>query len=256
MMTTESRVSRISSAVVLACTLGMVSCQLDSAFLNEESSADEAGAQTQGTTATPTTESGSQLVIETTSLPTTYPRAAYSVKLQQHGGVPSFHWKVEKGELPPGLRLEDDGTLHGSPEKAGEYRFTISVTDRGKPPQAVQREYVLNVVAAMSMTWKIPAHVMGNRIEGSVQVSNTTSDDFDFTFIALAVNEIGRATAIGYQHFPLKKGTTDFEIPFGDTLPHGAYVVHVDGVSEVTEKNQIHRARLQTPGSLQVAVGP
>ena len=97
---------------------------------------------------------------------------------------------------------------------------------------------------------------MGNRIEGSVQVSNTTSDDFDFTFIALAVNEIGRATAIGYQHFPLKKGTTDFEIPFGDTLPHGAYVVHVDGVSEDTEKNQIHRARLQTPGSLQVAVGP
>ena len=170
--------------------------------------------------------------------------------------MPSFHWKVEKGELPPGLRLEDDGTLHGSPEKAGEYRFTISVTDRGKPPQAVQREYVLNVVAAMSMTWKIPAHVMGNRIEGSVQVSNTTSDDFDFTFIALAVNEIGRATAIGYQHFPLKKGTTDFEISFGDTLPHGAYVVHVDGVSEDTEKNQIHRARLQTPGSLQVAVGP
>jgi hypothetical protein len=48
----------------------------------------------------------------------------------------------------------------------------------------------------------------------------------------------------------------DFEIPFGDTLPSGAYVVHADAVGEVAEKNQIYRARLQTPGPLQVAVGP
>ena len=240
---------------MLACTLGMMSCQLGSTTFFPES-ADDAGVQNQNTTPTQSTASGSQLVIDTTSLPTTYPRAAYSVKLQQHGGVPPVHWKVEKGQLPPGLSLEDDGTLHGSPEKTGEYRFTISVTDSGKPQQAIQREYVLNVVAALSMTWKTPAHVVGNRIEGSAQVSNTTSDDFDFTFIVLAVNENGRATAIGYQHFPLKKGTTDFEIPFGDTLPHGAYVVHVDGVAEVAEKNQIHRARLQTPGALQVTVGP
>jgi hypothetical protein len=256
-MTTESRVSRMSSAAVLACALGMVSCQFDPpTFFNEGSSAYEASAQSQAATPTPDTANASQLVIDTTSLPTTYPRAVYSVKLQQHGGIPPIHWKVEKGELPPGLNLEDDGTLHGSPEKLGEYRFTISVTDSSKRPQAVQREYVLNVVAAMSMIWKTPAHVVGNRIEGSVQVTNTTVDDFDFTLIVLAVNEIGRATAIGYQHFPLKKGTTDFEIPFGDTVPHGAYLVHVDGVAEVAEKNQIHRARLQTPGALQVAVGP
>jgi len=33
-------------------------------------------------------------------------------------------------------------------------------------------------------------------------------------------------------------------------------VVHADAVGEVAEKNQIYRARLQTPGPLQVAVGP
>jgi hypothetical protein len=210
----------------------------------------------QAQTATPSTQDGPNLVIETLSLPGTYPRAAYSVRLLQHGGVNPYHWKLEKGDMPPGLRLEDDGTLHGSPEKAGEYRFTVSVTDSGKPPQTVQREYVLNVVAALSMQWKVPAHVTGNRIDGSVQVSNTTGEDFDFTFVALAVAENGRATAIGYQRFPLKKGTTDFEIPFGETLPHGGYVVHVDGVAEVAEKNEIHRSRLQTAGALQVVVGP
>jgi hypothetical protein len=170
--------------------------------------------------------------------------------------VNPYHWKVEKGDLPPGLRLEDDGTLHGSPEKTGEYHFTVSVTDSGKPPQTVQREFVLNVVAALSMQWSVPAHVTGNRIDGSVKVSNTTGEDFDFTFVALAVAENGRATAIGYQRFSLNKGTVDFEIPFGETLPHGGYVVHVDGVAEVAEKNEIHRSRLQTSGALQVVVGP
>lgn len=72
----------------------------------------------------------------------------------------------------------------------------------------------------------------------------------------MAIADNGRATAIGYQHFPLKKGTTDFEIPFGETLPHGGYTIHVDGVGEIASKNEIHRARLQTPGPLQVLTSP
>jgi hypothetical protein len=199
---------------------------------------------------------GGQLIIDTTSLPSGYTRGTYSFKFHAHGGIPPLHWKVEKGELPPGLRLEDDGTVHGAPEKPGEYRFTVSVTDNGKPLQVVEREFVLNVLRALVLQWKVPPHVAGGRIEGSVQVSNETPDDFDFTFYVLAVAENGRATAIGYQRFPLKKGTTDFEIPFGENLPPGGYVVHADAVGEVPEKNHIYRARLQTPGPLQVVVGP
>lgn len=252
--------------LAFGCVVAMAGCQVSFAGSTLHSpgpiSRDdpEARAQTQTSppapSTPPSTMDGPELRIETATLPGTYPRAVYSVQLQRRGGVNPFHWKVEKGELPPGLRLEEDGNLHGSPEKVGEYRFTISVTDSGKPAQAVQRDYVLIVVAALSMQWKVPAHVSGNRIDGSVQVSNTTAEDFDFTFVTLAVAENGRATAIGYQRFMLKKGTTDFEIPFGETLPHGGYVVHVDGVAEVAEKNQIHRARLQTPGALQVMVGP
>jgi hypothetical protein len=200
-------------------------------------------------------QDGTQLVIVTASLPGTHPRATYVVRLQARGGTLPYHWKIEKGDLPPGLKLEDDGTLHGSPERLGQYRFTISVTDNSRPAVGVQREYTLNVVSALLMQWKIPARVSGHRIEGSVEVSNTTEEDLDFTFVVLAVNETGRATAIGYQRFPLKKGTTDFEIPFGETVPRGSYVVHVDGVGEVADKNQIHRARLQTE-ALQVTLGP
>ena len=196
------------------------------------------------------------VVVDTLSLTGTHPKTDYQVKLLAHGGAAPYQWKVESGDLPPGLRLEDDGTLHGSPTRAGQYRFTISVRDGSRPQQQVQREYTLGVTAAISMEWKTPPHVTGSRIDGIVTVSNTTEDDLDFTFVVEAVADNGRATAIGYQRFPLKKGTIDFELPFGENLAHGAYVVHVDGVGEIADKNEIHRARLQTPGPLQVVAGP
>ena len=191
------------------------------------------------------------------TLPATYPHAVYQVYLEAQGeSVPPLHWKVGSGGLPPGMLLEDTGLLHGEPTQAGEYHFAISVTDSGKPQQAVQKEFVLKVVAAMTLVWKTPAHVAGNRIEGSVEVSNTTAEDIDLTFVALAVAENGRATAIGYQHFTLQPATTGLKIAFGETLPHGGYVVHVDAVGEVAKRNVIYRQRLQTPSALQVMVGP
>ena len=96
----------------------------------------------------------------------------------------------------------------------------------------------------------------GNRIDGSAEVSNTTPDDIDLTFVVMAVQENGRATAIGYQRFLLRRGTVQKELPFGDTLPHGGYVVHVDAVGEVAAKNLIYRDRMQTAGALQVTIGP
>ena len=195
------------------------------------------------------------LVIENDSqLPDTYPGARYEARLFARGGVPVLHWRLEKGALPPGIKLEDTGLLHGAAERTGEFQFTASVTDSGKPQQAVQKQFVIRVVSAMTLSWKAPAHVNGSRIEGSVEVSNTTPDDIDLTFIVLAVASNGRATAIGYQHFVLARGTSK-ELPFGENLPNGPYVVHVDAVGEVASKRLIHRERLQT-GTLQVAVGP
>jgi len=189
-------------------------------------------------------------------LPDTYPQAPYNVILVAVGGVPALHWQLEKGALPPGIKLLDHGQLIGQAERTGEFQFTISVRDSGQPPSAVQRVFTVRVHSALDLRWKTPAHVSGNRIEGSVDVSNTTPDNIDLTFVVLAVQSNGRATAIGYQHFVLPRGTIQKELPFGDTLPYGAYVVHVDTVGEVAPKNLIYRDRMQTPSVLQVTVGP
>lgn len=202
-------------------------------------------------------QGANEVVIENDpELPDTYPQEPYEFRFRAHGGVPALHWRLETGALPPGLKLEGDGLLHGAAERVGEFQFTLAVTDGSQPQQKVQKGFILRVRSALSLKWKTPAHVNGNRIEGSAEVSNTTPDDIDLTFIVLAVPPNGRATAIGYQHFNLRRGTIEKELPFGESLPHGDYVVHLDAVGEVAAKNLIYRDRMQTPGALQVMIGP
>jgi hypothetical protein len=196
------------------------------------------------------------LALDPLTLPTASPKHPYKFHLQVHGGIPPFKYALIETTLPAGMTLGPDGLLSGTPPGIGQFRFSVSVTDSGTPAQRASRTFILRVVAPMLMEWKKYARVSGNRVEGSVVVSNSTEDDFDFTFIVLAVAEDGRATAIGYQRFDLKSGVDSLELPFGETLPRGAYVVHVDAVAEVPPKDAIYRARLQTKEKLPVIVGP
>jgi len=196
----------------------------------------------------------SQLAVDAIDLPKATPHHPYKFQFPAHGGIPPVAWTLAAGSLPTGMKLGSDGTLAGTPGSVGNFRFTVSVSDSSRPVQTARREFVLHVVPPLLLEWKREAKVSGNRIDGSVR--NGTEDDFDLTFIVLAVAENGRAVAIGYQRFPLKTGTTGFEIPFGDTLPNGSYVVHVDVVAEVAAKDLIYRARLQTKDRLAVVVGP
>ena len=200
---------------------------------------------------------GDELVIEPAELPITYPHGPYHVNLHGRGNyVPVLHWSVEKGALPPGITLEDNGVLRGEAQRAGEFQFVVAVRDGGQPQQAVQKGFVIKVVEALTVAWKVPAHVNANRIEGSVEVTNATVDDVDLTFDVKAVAEDGRATEIGYQHFPLMRGTIGMALPFGETLPYGSYVVYVDVNGEVAKRNAIYKQELRTPAALQVVVGP
>jgi hypothetical protein len=202
-------------------------------------------------------DADSGLVIWPVELPDTYPHGTYHVVFQPRGNyVPVLHWKVQSGTLPPGITLDDNGVLHGEAERAGEFQFVLAVKDGGQPQQAVQKAFTIKVVEAITVVWKTPAHVAGNRIEGSVEVSNATPEDIDLTFDVKAVAENGRATEIGYQHFPLKRGTIGMVLPFGETLPFGAYIVNVNVVGEVAKRNAIYRQQMQTPRPLQVVVGP
>ena len=180
----------------------------------------------------------------------------FHLLLHATGGVAPYAWSVASGDLPEGIGLSPEGLLSGRSAKAGAFTLALKVEDSGHPAHSVNKELHAVVGTSLLFEWVEPPKVHDNRIDGTAQVSNGTKSDFDLTVVIVAVADNGRATAIGYEHFALKAGTTNVKIPFGNTLPHGGYVIRGDAIAEIPMKNSILRQSLQTPQALQVVQGP
>jgi hypothetical protein len=198
----------------------------------------------------------SALQIRTTTLPKAYVHKYYECRLEAQGGITPRKWEVTDGSLPAGLNLSPDGLISGSPAGVGQFHFTVTVHDSSIPAFQLQKQLSITVVAPLLAEWGRYPKVNGERLEGSILVSNQTEDDFDLTAVMLAVNESGRATAIGYQHIPLKKDSSQVEIPFGENLADGNYQLNVDVVAEVPEKDAIHRTRLVPKEKFSISGNP
>lgn len=48
-----------------------------------------------------------------------------------------------KGEIPPGMEIEDDGTVQGTPEEAGQFDFTLRLTE--KSGRVLEKSYSVKV---------------------------------------------------------------------------------------------------------------
>jgi hypothetical protein len=178
------------------------------------------------------------------------------ISLHARGGVPPYRWSVASGDLPTGIALAPDGFLVGRAAQPGPFAVTLTVQDSGHPANSINKEFHIQVSASLLFAWLRPPQIRGNRIDGAAQVSNGSKEDFDLTVIIVAVNEVGRATALAYQHVMLKAGSENLQIPLDATLPRGAYIVHADAVAEVQAKNAILRRQLETPAPLAVTQGP
>jgi hypothetical protein len=155
--------------------------------------------------------------------------------------------------LPPGLNLQEQGELSGEVSQQGQASFTVAAIDsNGK---RTLQNCVLITETPLIALWSNRAQVNANRIDGSIKVSNTTGRDLDLTFVVLAINDLGRATAIGYQRFSLKRNTRDFELPFGETLAPGNYTVNIDVIGEEPQSQTIFRSRMVT-ANLAINPGP
>jgi len=79
------------------------------------------------------------LAITTASLPDGAVGSAYAQPLMATGGLTPYLWVG--GELPPGLVLNQDGTLSGTPTAAGTYTVAVSVVDDSAPTQVVDGSF-------------------------------------------------------------------------------------------------------------------
>src|SRR5205085_768888 len=60
----------------------------------------------------------------------------------------SYQWSIGGGTVPPGLALNSDGVLSGTPTAPGTYTFLVRVED---PNAAIygQRQFTLSVVTSL-----------------------------------------------------------------------------------------------------------
>jgi len=79
------------------------------------------------------------------TLPPASLHAEYRSELHAEGGVPPYRWSMERGHLPAGLDLQNDGTIRGRAEVPGEYWFDVSVKDSSKSPRALHQSFLLRV---------------------------------------------------------------------------------------------------------------
>ena len=85
-----------------------------------------------GSGATDTGGGPEPLAVTTETLPDATLRAAYSTKLTASGGTPPYTWFRPLGTIPPGVGLDQAaGVLIGTPTAAGDFSFTVRVTDAG-----------------------------------------------------------------------------------------------------------------------------
>lgn len=205
--------------------------------------------------AAPPTAQSNQLQFVTKSLPDGFAGEPYEVPLRASGGAPPYGWTLDpQSKLPPGLKLAKSGLISGTPNLPGEFNFTIQLRDEGPPGGWVQLAFKVTVRAAFAVVWRKDPAVRGNQILGQVVVYNNVDDAVDLTVIIVAVNEVRKAFALGYERLELGRKSETKAIRFGTNmnLPIGKYVVHVDAIGEVPSKNRIYRARQQTPGPLTV----
>src|SRR5207248_3329074 len=93
------------------------------------------------TVTTQVSESVSPLAITTTSLPDgTYGSSYTGAQLAATGGTSPYTFAKDSGSLPPGLQINSDGTITGTPTSAGTFNFTAKATDSFTPTAAVARK--------------------------------------------------------------------------------------------------------------------
>jgi YD repeat-containing protein len=79
-------------------------------------------------------------------LPAAVVAQPYSQSIEAEGGAGTLSYWINGGTLPPGMSLDEDGVLSGTPIMPGTFEFTVAVMDASLASQQV---YELDVVEAV-----------------------------------------------------------------------------------------------------------
>jgi len=156
-----------------------------------------------------------------------YPGTAYSaVTLAATGGTGSYSdWTVISGAVPDGMTLNASGVLSGTPATAGNYSFTVKVTDSAS--NTATATFNLTVNATLSITTaSLPSAATGNAYSqtlaatggsGGYSWSVSASDSNTLSVYNLSLASNGQIAGN-----PSTTGTASFTAVVTDSAGHTA----------------------------------
>ncbi len=101
------------------------------------------------------------LTITSGAVPGGTTQSAYLASLIASGGTPPYAWKIQSGQLPPGLSFDSHtGTISGTPQKSGNWTIMFAVADQFRPePETARASFTFQIAgnAAQSLTVVAPA---------------------------------------------------------------------------------------------------
>jgi hypothetical protein len=87
-----------------------------------------------------------QLQITNPSLPQGQQGNIYSQIFNAAGGIRPYGWTISAGATPPGVAMSRNGVLVGTPNAAGKFDFSVTLTDAGT--NTVTRDFSVSVASA------------------------------------------------------------------------------------------------------------
>jgi hypothetical protein len=157
------------------------------------------------------------VTITTTSIPSALVSQPYSVTLAAQYGATPYKWTLATGSvLPAGLTLSTSGVIAGTPTIAGQYSFSVQVSDASTPIGTSTQSYTMGVYSPVVIT---PATLPQGSIKDAYSATlQSTGGDAPITWtvasgslpaglsLSSAGVIFGTPTAVGTSNFTVKAG--------------------------------------------------
>jgi hypothetical protein len=123
---------------------------------------------------TTTTRPVSPLEVETNVLTAATVGSGFEAALLATGGQRPHTWQMAGGVLPPGLSLSSAGRISGTPQAAGQFAFSVRVSD-GSGRSATASFAVTTVASLRVLTAILPEAKAGSDYGATLQAAGGTS---------------------------------------------------------------------------------
>jgi Putative Ig domain len=85
------------------------------------------------------------LALSSTTVPDGNIAIPYSYIPPTQGGLPPYQFSLTNGSLPPGITVDKNQALQGTPTSGGKYNITLQVNDSGNPILTASQQYTLTI---------------------------------------------------------------------------------------------------------------